>query len=216
MKKGASDRAELRVKAVAALPKLEDFATSALEDTRSLTQHPGLKSIAGINFDLWNRHGSIKETDAQTGRTTYRPDVTPGSEAANALALFDKIKGGAFVAGFQDTFKGAGAGALSNIEGGKTETNKAALDLRQSDAAFTRNANIYQASIIKSVRTAQWAAGVPMTFGLPPRPNTRTQLKLGDVYLTATDKPLVVKRDAKTGAPVLDWLNEEDRPKKAK
>jgi hypothetical protein len=214
LKKGATLRAETRVKAVAALPKLNEFATSALEDVRSLTQHPGLSSISGINFDIWNRLGNVNETDEQTGRVTIRPNVVPGSKAAGALTLYDKIKGGTFVTGFQETFKGTGAGAFSNIEGNKTEINQAAIDLRQSDAEFIKNANIYSASIIRDARLAQWAAGVPMTFGLPPR--NPAALKLGTVYLTATDKPLVVKRDAKTGAPVLDWLNEEDRPKKAK
>ena len=123
------DREKLYTKQVDAIPTLRNNASETLADIDRLLQHPGLA-------------GNL-------GKTGMLPNI-PGSDASNARALIEKIKGGSFLNSIQSM---KGFGSLSDAEGKKIQAAAAALSLSQSEDEFRRNLINYSNAVKRSVNT---------------------------------------------------------------
>jgi hypothetical protein len=82
----------------------------------------------------------------------------PGSKTADAEALLDQIRGGTFLAGFQDL---KGGGPITEIEGLKAEQSIARLKQSQSDEGARAALADLVESTVNIIRDQQNFAGVP-------------------------------------------------------
>jgi hypothetical protein len=144
-------RHNLYTKQVDSISEARNSAEQTLADINMLLAHPGLA-------------GNL-------GKTGILPNI-PGSEASNAKALLDKIKGGTFLSAVQ---KMKGSGSVSNIEGDKAQAAIAALSTNQSEDEFRKNLIEYANTIKRTMNTASSKIGeapdypdVPKAGSMPP------------------------------------------------
>ena len=90
--------------------------------------------------------------------TTWKPGFRfiPGTDAADFQALFEQVKGSAFLEAF-NTLKGAGA--ISEKEGEKATAARTRMSTAQSESEFVKAAREYQDVIRKGVEVMQKKAG---------------------------------------------------------
>jgi predicted DNA-binding WGR domain protein len=86
--------------------------------------------------------------------TTWKPGFRfiPGTDAADFQALFEQVKGSAFLEAF-NTLKGAGA--ITEKEGEKATAARTRMSTAQSEAEFVKAAREYQDVIRKGVEVMQ-------------------------------------------------------------
>lgn len=86
--------------------------------------------------------------------TTWMPGVrfVPGTDAAGFTALFDQVKGGAFMEAFQAL---KGAGAITEKEGEKATGALTRMSLAQSEKEFVAAAREFQDVVRNGVQNAQ-------------------------------------------------------------
>ena len=103
--------------------------------------------------------------------TTWKPGFRfiPGTDAADFQALFDQVKGSAFLEAF-NVLKGAGA--ITETEGAKATAARTRMSTAQSETEFVKAARDYQDVIRRGVETMQKKAGnigaVPAVPGAAP------------------------------------------------
>jgi len=120
-----------------ALPGRQQAAQAAIDQLNTFIKHPGFGAIMGWpnpfkgGFGLFNM---------------------PNSEAADAQALWDQIKGGQFQQGAATM---RGLGAMSEFEGKKAADAQAAFSKLTGENAFKRNAQVYANSMSKGIDIAK-------------------------------------------------------------
>jgi hypothetical protein len=102
-----------------------------------LVKHPGLSGAVGA------------------GRMTGAYKI-PGTDAANAVARMDQIKGQQFLQAYNSL---KGAGQITEIEGTKAENAVARMQASQSQEEFTKAAKEFQGIIRQGMERAQGRAG---------------------------------------------------------
>lgn len=133
---------EATANAQANLPQVVDQAQQSIKVIDDVLKHPGLAANFGTSGMLPNR---------------------PGSEAADAKAYLDQIRGGSFLTAYNQL---RGGGQISNTEGAKAEAAYARMTSAQSVNAFKQAAQDYKDIINKVVvRTRNTASGA--TFNQP-------------------------------------------------
>ena len=130
----AAARGQAITTAQADLPRVIDNAQTSIDSINKALNSPGL--------------------DANFGMTGMVPN-RPGSEASDAKALLDQIKGGAFLTAYGQL---RGGGAITEIEGTKAEQAYARMQTAQSAAAFREAAKDYMDVINKGVLRAKNSA----------------------------------------------------------
>lgn len=108
-----------------------------------LVKHPGLSGAVGA------------------GRMTGAYKI-PGTDAANAVARMEQIKGTQFLQAYQSL---KGAGQITEIEGTKAENAIARMQASQSQEEFTKAAKEFQGVIKAGMDRAKGAAGQKPTSG---------------------------------------------------
>lgn len=132
-------------KDVEAYGTIENSAASTIADIDKLLTHPGLGSITGL--------------------TGAFPNI-PGSQASNAQADLDKIKGGTFLTALRSM---KGSGSVSNIEGDKAQAAIANLSQKQDVDQFKKNLIEYKNTIMRNANVAAAAIGEPLPYPNAPK-----------------------------------------------
>lgn len=101
--------------------------------------------------------------------TTWKPGFRfiPGTDAADFQALFEQVKGSAFLEAF-NTLKGAGA--ITEKEGEKATAARTRMSTAQSEAEFVKAAREYQDVIRKGVEVMQKKASGGAAPVMPAMP----------------------------------------------
>ena len=113
------------------LPNIIDNGNYQIQLLDRMKDHPGLKYATGVY--------------------SLAPTI-PGTEQADFRALKDQITGGQFLQAYQ-TLKGAGA--ITEVEGGKAQNAVARMQASQSEQAFKDAATEYQEIIKRGMERAQ-------------------------------------------------------------
>lgn len=133
--KGEQERlkkqAEIQTQGQADLPRIADQAEFAINQIGQTLDSPGLAANFGMSGVVPNR---------------------PGSDASNAAALLDQIKGGAFLTAYGQL---RGGGAITEVEGEKATNAYARMQKAQSIQSFRQAAKDYISVIQKGVQRAR-------------------------------------------------------------
>lgn len=105
---GAAATAEATAKAAADLPRVETNVNTALENIKSLREHPGLPYITGVYS---------------------KAPIVPGTPQAAADALAQQVQGEVFLQAYESL---RGAQGITDVEGKKAEAAKARLSRAQN------------------------------------------------------------------------------------
>jgi hypothetical protein len=98
-------------------------------------------------------HPGISAVGSAIGRLG---SYVPGSSGADFMAMYDQVKGQAFLEAVQ---KMKGSGAISEIEGTKAAAAITRMNTSQSREEFTRAAREFQKNMILGMEIAQKRAG---------------------------------------------------------
>jgi hypothetical protein len=134
---------------VSSIGDVRTKAKQTLADIDKVLAHPGLSGVVGL--------------------TGVLPNI-PGSNASNAQAELDKVKGGSFLTAIQGM---KGFGSLSNVEGDKAQSAIAALSQKQDEEQFKKNLIEYANTIKRSVNTFESKIGEPPSYNVQ-EPGTKT------------------------------------------
>ncbi len=138
-----------QIEAQSNLGKVIDDTDFALQTVRSLKNSPGLPAIVGQPFSI---------SKIQKGGLGLL-GAAPGTNAADATALWKQIQGQAFLDAFERL---RGGGAITQIEGEKATAAKARLDRAQSIEAITSALNDLEGIFLNAQQRAyQKATGQP-------------------------------------------------------
>lgn len=140
------------------LPRVTANANNAIQlvdqmigsEDNKVPPHPGFKTSVGVGM------GRVEK-------------IIPGSNAADFHALFDQVKGGAFLEAFNSL---KGGGQITEIEGKKATDAITRMQTTQSEAEFIKAAREYQSVIRKGLERAQQKAGMPTDRRSQPRGST--------------------------------------------
>lgn len=138
---GSQTRAEqttkIQTEAQADLPRVEQNATQVNSAIDQLLAHPGFNAIFGAS-------------------SIFQPGRVPGTEAADAQALLNQVKGKTFLEAFQ-TLKGGGA--ITEMEGAKAEQAIARLNQAQTERAAREALQELKQIAANGVQRARQKAG---------------------------------------------------------
>jgi len=138
-----------QIEAQSNLGKVIDDTDFALQTVRSLKNSPGLPAIVGQPFSI---------SKIQKGGLGLL-GAAPGTNAADATALWKQIQGQAFLDAFERL---RGGGQITVIEGEKATAAKARLDRAQSIEAITSALNDLEGIFLNAQQRAyQKATGQP-------------------------------------------------------
>jgi hypothetical protein len=138
-----------QIEAQSNLGKVIDDTDFALQTVRSLKNSPGLPAIVGQPFSI---------SKIQKGGLGLL-GAAPGTDAADATALWKQIQGQAFLDAFERL---RGGGQITVIEGEKATAAKARLDRAQSIEAVTSALNDLEEIFLNAQQRAyQKASGQP-------------------------------------------------------
>ena len=168
-----------QIEAQSNLGKVIDDTNFALQTVQSLKNSSGLPAIVGQPFSV---------SKIQKGGLGLL-GAAPGTNAADATALWKQIQGQAFLDAFERL---RGGGAITQIEGEKATAAKARLDRAQSIEAITSALNDLEGIFLNAQQRAyQKATGQPQgqnaaqpmmpAGGNIVRPNQAIQTSFGTI-----------------------------------
>jgi hypothetical protein len=129
-KKAAEDDATNRGKVLAALPHMKNSVNEVLDTIKQLRDAKGLGDITGSSV-----MGRIPDDDPRLQGAAGA--LFAGSNAADLMALHNKLAGGAFMAAFNDMrSSGGGVGRVTEYEAKKAQDALAALARNQSTPKY--------------------------------------------------------------------------------
>lgn len=150
--KAAEVKAAAQAQAALDLPTAQAKANQALQlvdqmiGTKGRELRPGEKEVAP--------HSGFSAAVGATWTPGAR--FVPGTEAANFQALYDQVKGGAFLQAFESL---KGAGQITEVEGTKATQAITRMQLAQSEAEFIKAAREFQDSAKRGMELAKQRAG---------------------------------------------------------
>lgn len=128
----------------------KDFLAKAqreLQGVQELLSHPGFESSVG-------RKGITARGWGAVPIVNWWADDKPieGTDAAGFMALYNQIKGGAFLQAFESL---KGGGAITQVEGQKAEQAQTRMDTSTSEEEFIKAANDYMDVIRTGMKRAK-------------------------------------------------------------
>lgn len=143
--KDAAKAGEKEKGAAAAYANAMAKAQADYDAAARLYNHPGVEGITG-------RLGRLVGTPGAAGQSAT---TLASADSRSALNLWEQVVGATFLAGLNDLKAASpvgstGLGQVSNIEGDKVQSSKAALKREQDAADFRTNLKIYLDSLVSA------------------------------------------------------------------
>lgn len=144
---------------VAAKQALPGVISNAQESINLIDQMIGKQEVRDASGKVLQNSTAAHPGFENTVGTTWKPGFRfiPGTDAADFQALFEQVKGGAFLDAF-NVLKGAGA--ISEKEGEKATAARTRMSIAQSEQEFVKAAREYQDVIRKGVEVMQKKATI--------------------------------------------------------
>lgn len=156
-------------------------AAAAKDDIKAQQALPEIVESAQMGIDLIDQMVGKQEVRDKNGKvvqpgtkphpgfqnavgTTWLPGIrfVPGTDAAGFNALFDQVKGGAFLEAFESL---KGGGAISEKEGEKATSAITRMSLAQDEKEFTAAAREFQGIVRRGAERAKQRAGAASSGG---------------------------------------------------
>lgn len=143
---------------IAAKQALPGVISNAQDSINLIDQMIGKQEVRDKSGKVLQAGTAAHPGFENTVGTTWKPGFRfiPGTDAADFQALFDQVKGGAFLDAF-NVLKGAGA--ISEKEGEKATAARTRMSIAQSEKEFIAAAREYQEVVRKGVEVMQKKAG---------------------------------------------------------
>jgi hypothetical protein len=139
---------------VAAKQALPGVISNAQESINLIDQMIGKQEVRDTSGKVLQNSTAAHPGFENTVGTTWKPGFRfiSGTDAADFQALFEQVKGGAFLDAF-NVLKGAGA--ISEKEGEKATAARTRMSIAQSEQEFVKAAREYQDVVRKGVEVMQ-------------------------------------------------------------
>lgn len=138
-----------------ALPKIVDRAEQTIDLVDQMIGKQEVRDKSGKVLQAGTKpHSGFQNAVGATWLPGMR--FVPGSDAAGFQALFDQVKGGAFLEAFESL---KGGGAISNTEGKVATDALNRMSLAQDEKEFVKAAREFQEVVRKGVQRASSKAG---------------------------------------------------------